>query len=175
MKQFRIVKQDFAKKKGKTYKELFQISHTTSKTPPLSLFAKLTKMLSKKQIHRLLALGIDGAGKTTMLYKMNPLRISTPYVRYPIENYIYPDFNIHSFDLFDSTRIIRVLELLLIGIHGIIYIIDSCDLERLEESILEFKKVMQMTESENIPCLIFANKVFQNEKKSLFNKFKQII
>lgn len=41
---------------------------------------------------------------------------------------------------------------------GIIFVVDSADLERMDEAAMELQKVLKEEELERVPLLVFANK-----------------
>ena len=114
----------------------------------------------KKKESRILMLGLDNAGKTTMLYKLKlgEDKLSMPTIGFNVETLENSKINLIVWDLGGQDKIRRLWKHYYSSTKGIIYVIDSSDKERLDEAIEELKNVVNAHELKNIPVLIYANK-----------------
>lgn len=53
-----------------------------------------------------------------------------------------------------------------LNINGIVYVVDTADSARFEESKKEFEEILQSEELKNIPIVIFGNKIDKKEARS---------
>ncbi|XP_073732543.1 LOW QUALITY PROTEIN: ADP-ribosylation factor 1-like 2 [Misgurnus anguillicaudatus] len=97
---------------------------------------------SKKQT-KLLMLGLDAAGKTTVLYKLKVGEVVTtiPTIqgRFNVETVEHKNI---SFTVWD----------------GLIFVVDSSDLERIETAAAELNMMLQEDEMRDVALLVLANK-----------------
>ena len=114
----------------------------------------------KKKESRILMLGLDNAGKTSMLYKLKSgeEKISNPTIGFNVETIENSKINLIVWDLGGQDKIRRLWKHYYSNTKGIIYVIDSSDKERLDEAVEELKNVVNTYEMRYIPLLIYANK-----------------
>ena len=110
---------------------------------------------------KILMLGLDNAGKTTVLYKfkLNELVTTIPTIGFNVET-VQPAKNI-SFTVWDvgGQDKIRVLwKHYFVGCEGLIYIVDSADRRRLAEAKNELDWILDSDEMRGVPVVVFANK-----------------
>ena len=119
----------------------------------------LTKK-KKKEIKGLI-LGLDNAGKTTIL---KSFKGETKLNLAPTKGFNYQkfDYNNTTFILWDlgGQKTIRKFweDYYQKENDGIIYVIDSSDSERLEETGKELYNILQQPELSGVPLLLYANK-----------------
>jgi len=126
-------------------------------------FAKLMDqvMNSFKQEARILMLGLDAAGKTTILYKMKlGERIdSIPTIGFNVEHVAYKNLDFTMWDVGGQTKLRHLWHHYYEGSNALIYVVDSNDVERMEEAREEMQGIL---ESDAFPAdavvLVFANK-----------------
>ncbi|KAK2517221.1 hypothetical protein Q9233_013249 [Columba guinea] len=100
----------------------------------LTVSAIFSRIFGKKQM-RILMVGLDAAGKTTILYKLKLGEIVTTI----------PTIG----ECLDTGQ----------GPHrGLIFVVDSNDRERVQESAEELQKMLQEDELRDAVLLVFANK-----------------
>lgn len=107
---------------------------------------------------KVLFLGIDNAGKSTLLFQMRDeqFKETVPTVGLNVETIKYRD---HSFTLWDvSGQATRLWKHYFDKIHAVIYVIDSSDKERLPKAKTYLYRVMQDNDLKDAPVLIMANK-----------------
>jgi small GTP-binding protein len=105
--------------------------------------SKLYRNLFSQQDVRLLMLGLDAAGKTTVLYKLKLGEICTtiPTVGFNIETLQYRNVNIVTWDVGGRDRIRPLWRHYFQNTQGLIFVIDSNDKDRLEEANRELKQL----------------------------------
>ena len=128
---------------------------------PLSLITGQKKL-------RLLVLGLDCAGKTTILYKLKLGETITavPTLGFSVEYLEYKNMTINCFDLGGSDRATFMLLRQCMeqnkSAHehtAIVFVVDACDSERLLEASKELEKVrLRIEDYQNVPILLFLNK-----------------
>ncbi|XP_053213873.1 ADP-ribosylation factor-related protein 1-like [Panonychus citri] len=133
-----------------------------------SLFYGLWKYLFKKDEFYVLILGLDNAGKTTFLeqtkikfnrgYKGVNLNKITTTVGLNIGKIEYKGIVMNFWDLGGQHELQSLWDKYYSESHGIIYIIDSADIERVDESKEAFDNMIANEHLAGIPLLIVANK-----------------
>jgi ADP-ribosylation factor protein 1 len=113
---------------------------------------------------RILMLGLDAAGKTTILYKMKLGDVVTtiPTIGFNVETVEYKNLKMTVWDVGGQERIRRLWSYYYQGSTGIIFIVDSCDRQRLtgqEDSVeYELSQLLAAPELRGVPLCILANK-----------------
>lgn len=126
------------------------------------------KYLTQKDEFCVLILGLDNAGKTTYLecskakfkknYKgINPSKITTT-VGLNIGSIDVHRVSLNFWDLGGQTELQSLWDKYYAECHAIIYIVDSSDRERMDESKKTFEKMICNENLAGIPLLILANK-----------------
>lgn len=132
----------------------------------MGLFKKL--FLRTKSIESLsvLMLGLDNAGKTTLLYKLKLGSIATtiPTIGFNVETLTYKQFSIDVWDVGGQDRIRPLWRHYYEKARFLIYVVDSCDIERFAEA---GKELAKLSRDLSVPILIFANKQDCSEAKTL--------
>jgi len=109
---------------------------------------------------RILLLGIDGAGKTTVLYKMKLGETihTAPTIGFNVETVQYRNIKFTMWDVGGQDRIRKLWRHYYEGTNGLIYVVDSNDTARIDESAIELEKLLKEEELSNATLLVFANK-----------------
>ena len=111
---------------------------------------------------RIILLGLDAAGKTTMLYKLklNETVTTIPTIAFNLETVQpVPGLTMTVWDVGGQEKLRVLWRYYYQGTDGIIWIVDSNDPARLEESREELMNVLNSDEIPNdVPILLFANK-----------------
>jgi ADP-ribosylation factor protein 1 len=110
---------------------------------------------------KILMLGLDGAGKTTILYKvkLNEQIVSIPTIGFNVET-VSPVKGV-TFTVWDvggQEKIRRLWKHYFQGTHGLIYIVDSADVERIREAGEELIDMCGDDSMRGVPVVIVANK-----------------
>jgi ADP-ribosylation factor protein 1 len=123
----------------------------------LSIFRELIGM---KTEHRILMVGLDGAGKTTTLYKLKLGEVinTIPTIGFNVEQVTWRNLNFVVWDVGGQDRIRPLWQHYFVGVQGVIFIVDSSDTERLDEAKVELHKLFDEPQLEDSCFLIYANK-----------------
>ncbi|XP_016099414.1 ADP-ribosylation factor 4-like [Sinocyclocheilus grahami] len=121
-----------------------------------SLFGRL---FGKKQM-RILMVGLDAAGKTTILYKLKLGEIVTtiPTIGFNVETVEYKNICFTVWDVGGQDKIRPLWRHYFQNTQGLIFVVDSNDRERVAESAEELSKMLQEDELRDAVLLVFANK-----------------
>lgn len=127
------------------------------------IFSQLFDMLCSKNEQRIIMVGLDAAGKTTILYKLKLGEVVTtiPTIGFNVETVEYKNINFTVWDVGGQDKIRPLWRHYYSNTSGIIFVIDSADQERLEgdgSAKDELDHLMSEDELRNAVLLIFANK-----------------
>lgn len=106
-------------------------------------------------------LGLDAAGKTTVLYrlKLNKVVDTVPTIGFTVET-LTPVKNI-SFTVWDiggQDKIRPLWRHYFVGTHGLMFVVDSADANRLDEAREELGWLLNSDELIGVPLVVLANK-----------------
>uniref|UniRef100_A0A3B3H449 ADP-ribosylation factor-like protein 3 n=1 Tax=Oryzias latipes TaxID=8090 RepID=A0A3B3H449_ORYLA len=109
---------------------------------------------------RLLLLGLDNAGKTTLLKQLAAEDIShiTPTQGFNIKSVQASGFKLNVWDIGGQRKIRPYWRSYFDNTDVLIYVIDSSDRKRLDETSLELADLLEEEKLAGVPLLIFANK-----------------
>lgn len=109
---------------------------------------------------RILVLGLDNAGKTTILYRLHVGEVvqTIPTIGFNVETVTYKNIKFQVWDLGGQTSIRPYWRCYYPNTQAIIYVVDSCDADRLPTSREEFQAILEEEELKDAPLLIYANK-----------------
>jgi len=95
---------------------------------------KLWKQLLKKNELRILMVGLDSAGKTTILYKLKLGEVVTtiPTIGFNVETVTYKNITLTMWDVGGQLKIRSLWSHYYVGTQAIIFVIDSADRDRLD-------------------------------------------
>uniref|UniRef100_A0A4W3IMZ8 ADP-ribosylation factor n=1 Tax=Callorhinchus milii TaxID=7868 RepID=A0A4W3IMZ8_CALMI len=105
-------------------------------------------------------LGLDAAGKTTILYKLKLGEIVTtiPTIGFNVESVEYKNICFTVWDVGGQDKIRPLWRHYFQNTQGLIFVVDSNDRERVQEAAEELQKMLQEDELRDALLLIFANK-----------------
>lgn len=105
-------------------------------------------------------IGLDNAGKTTILYrlKLNEVVSTVPTLGFNVETVTYKNISFTVWDIGGQDKIRSLWRVYFQGCHGLIFVVDSADKERIAEAELELKKLLNEDELQNAILLVIANK-----------------
>mmetsp|Transcript_19463 Transcript_19463/g.45503 ORF Transcript_19463/g.45503 Transcript_19463/m.45503 type:complete len:182 (-) Transcript_19463:60-605(-) len=110
---------------------------------------------------RLLLLGLDAAGKTTILYKLKlgDLVTTIPTIGFNVETVQYKNVTFTIWDIGGQDRIRQLWRHYYACTGGVVFVVDSNDRDRVEEARQEIHKLMNEDElPHDATLLILANK-----------------
>jgi len=123
-------------------------------------FSKLwTKLTGTKEV-RMLMVGLDAAGKTTILYqlKMGETVKTIPTIGFNVETLEYKGLNFTVWDVGGQDKIRVLWKHYYQNTDGLIFVVDSNDRDRVEDAAEELKKMLAEDELKDCVVLVMANK-----------------
>ena len=119
----------------------------------------ISKLIGKKEM-RILMLGLDAAGKSTILYKwkLGQPAQTVPTVGPNVETVTYKNTHFHVWDVGGQDKIRPLWRHYYTGTQGLIFVIDCADTDRIEEAKVELHRIINDREMKSAVILIFANK-----------------
>lgn len=104
--------------------------------------------------------GLDAAGKTTILYKLKLGEIVTtiPTIGFNVETVEYKNISFTVWDVGGQDKIRPLWRYYFQNTQGLIFVVDSNDRERIFEARAELEKMLTEDELRDATLLVFANK-----------------
>ena len=128
-----------------------------------SVFAKMIESVMSRftKESRVILLGLDAAGKTTILYQMNlgERVVTLPTVGFNVETVNYKNVNFTVWDVGGQDKIRPLWKHYYQGTDALIWVVDTVDHDRLELAKEELHAVCADDLLQGIKVLIFANKM----------------
>jgi ADP-ribosylation factor 1/2 len=122
------------------------------------VFSAFSSLRTEK---RIVMLGLDAAGKTTILNRLNLNEyLSTiPTIGFNVENVQYKNLNLNIWDVGGQHQIRPLWRHYFQNTDAVIYVIDSADQERMDEAAEELQRILSNPLLSNAALLVFANKI----------------
>uniref|UniRef100_A0A8C1F2M2 ADP-ribosylation factor n=2 Tax=Cyprinus carpio TaxID=7962 RepID=A0A8C1F2M2_CYPCA len=113
----------------------------------------------KNQI-KLLMVGLDAAGKTTVLYKLKLGEVVTtiPTIGFNVETVEYKNISFAVWDVGGQSKIRGLWKYYYQHTEGLIFVVDSSDHDRIETAAEELKAMLAEDEMRDAVLLVLANK-----------------
>jgi len=126
----------------------------------MGLLSILKKLKKNEKESRILVLGLDNSGKTTILKKLSEEDIThiMPTQGFNINSLVHDGFKLNVWDIGGQKTIRPYWSNYFEASDALVYVIDSSDRRRLEESGSELNELLLEDKLANIPLLLFANK-----------------
>jgi len=129
-------------------------------------FSKFWARLTSKREMRILMVGLDAAGKTTILYKLKLGEVVTtiPTIGFNVETVEYKNISFTVWDVGGQDKIRPLWRHYYQNTQGIIFVVDSNDRDRIDESKEqhnakeELHRMLAEDELRDAVLLVFANK-----------------
>jgi small GTP-binding protein len=117
-------------------------------------------LFESPQEFKLMIIGLDSSGKTTILYKMKLAEVveSAPTIGFNLEEIKVKNVNIKVWDLSGQEKMRNVWKHYFETVSGIVFVIDSTDRDRMPEVKDELHKILNEHQNQACPCLILGNK-----------------
>ncbi|MCP9266121.1 ADP-ribosylation factor-like protein 3 [Dirofilaria immitis] len=111
---------------------------------------------------RILLLGLDNAGKTTILKNLasEDIRHITPTQGFNIKSVVSDDVKLNVWDIGGQRKIRPYWKNYFENTDVLIYVIDSCDRKRFDETgmVKELFELLDEEKLKSVPLLVYANK-----------------
>mmetsp|Transcript_26978 Transcript_26978/g.69812 ORF Transcript_26978/g.69812 Transcript_26978/m.69812 type:complete len:181 (-) Transcript_26978:1-543(-) len=109
---------------------------------------------------RILVLGLDNAGKTTILKKIadEDIQQIQPTQGFNIKSVVQEGFKLNVWDIGGQKSIREYWSNYFDSTDALVYVIDSADRRRLEEAGTELNELLASDQLAGVPTLVFANK-----------------
>lgn len=118
------------------------------------------KLFNKLKDVRMVMVGLDAAGKTTIMYKMKlgetPKTI--PTIGFNVETIEYKKLTMTIWDIGGQDKLRGLWHHYYENTQALIYVVDSADIDRMDIAREELFKALNSLELENAPLLVYANK-----------------
>ncbi|XP_077978231.1 ADP-ribosylation factor 1-like 2 [Glandiceps talaboti] len=126
----------------------------------MGAFQSVVKNLFGKKEIRILMVGLDAAGKTTILYKLELGEIVTtiPTIGFNVETVEYKNISFTVWDVGGQDKIRPLWRHYFQNTQGLIFVVDSNDRERVGEAKEELNRMLGEDELRDAAFLVFANK-----------------
>lgn len=125
----------------------------------LTISSLFQSLFGKKNM-RILMVGLDAAGKTTILYKLKLGEIVTtiPTIGFNVETVEYKNISFTVWDVGGQDKIRPLWRHYFQNTQGLIFVVDSNDRDRVAEAREELQRMISEDELREAIILIFANK-----------------
>lgn len=126
----------------------------------MGLLTVLKKLKQKEKEVRILMLGLDNAGKTTILKRVigEPIDTISPTLGFNIKTLEHRGYKLNVWDVGGQKSLRSYWRNYFECTDGLIWVVDSADKRRLEDCKAELVKLLQEERLEGASLLIFANK-----------------
>jgi ADP-ribosylation factor protein 1 len=126
----------------------------------MSIIARMIRDLFSGNEARVLMVGLDAAGRTTILYKLKLGEVVTtiPTIGFNVETVQYKKQSFTIWDVGGCDKIRPLWRHYFQNTQALIFVFDSNDRDRFPEAIEELSKMLNEDELRGVPVLMFANK-----------------
>jgi len=131
--------------------------------------SRLLPILLGRQQCRILMLGLDAAGKTTILYqlKLGEQAKTKPTLGFNVETVTFKNIEFMVWDMGGQDAIRHLWRHYYENAEALIFVVDSADPERLKEAREELAKLMSEKQLEESILLVYANKQDMDEARTV--------
>ena len=127
----------------------------------MGIVSSILSWFSSKKEVKVLILGLDAAGKTTILYRLSLgqyVQQVAPTVAFNLEKVVVGNLTLQIWDLGGQQQLRPFWRLYYKNINGIVFVVDSADKERINLCNSELHALLKEEELKGVPVIILANK-----------------
>lgn len=127
-----------------------------------SFFSKIQALFGTlKKESRILMIGLDAAGKTSILNKLhlNEMLATVPTIGFSVERVEYKNLEMVIWDVGGQSKIRPLWKFYMENTDAVIWVVDSSDKDRFEEAKEELEIVLSNDLLRDAVLLVFANKM----------------
>jgi ADP-ribosylation factor-like protein 3 len=145
-------------KKSKAQKSVFNFLLSIVRDMGLLSLLKILKKYDREA--RILVLGLDNSGKTTIMKRLSDEDIDSvmPTKGFNVKSLVQNGIALNMWDIGGQKSIRPYWRNYLDRTDALVYVIDSSDEKRMEETGIELDGLIGEDKLDNVPILIFANK-----------------
>ncbi|KAL0485923.1 ADP-ribosylation factor 1/2 [Acrasis kona] len=126
----------------------------------ISFTSLFSKVFSQVKEARILMVGLDCAGKTTILYKLKLDECTTTYptIGFNVETIQYKKVCMSMWDIAGQGKIRNLWKYYYENVNAVIFVVDSADTDRISEARTELHKMLEDDRLKHCLVLVLANK-----------------
>ena len=120
----------------------------------------LSRLISFKKDVKITMLGLDAAGKTSILYKLKlgELITTIPTIGFNVETVNYKNISFTVWDVGGQDTLRPLWRHYYQGTQALIFVVDSNDRDRIDEAKKALFNILENDEMKNAILLVYANK-----------------
>ena len=126
------------------------------------IFSSFISLFKTKRELRILMVGLDSAGKSTIVATMQigkaPVSAMKPTIGFNLEEITFQSLKLKVWDISGQEKFRELWKHYYEGSNGIIFVVDSIDQVRIGEVRDEFQRVLMEQDLRYVRLLVFANK-----------------
>eukprot|EP00759_Apiculatamorpha_spiralis_P005962 PhF_6_TR13519/c0_g1_i1/m.21603/K07937/ARF1; ADP-ribosylation factor 1 len=165
MKKTTTTLEEFAAERKRRWVPCFSEKQIVPASTRMSWFAKAQSAvvgLFKKKEHRAMIIGLDFAGKTTLLYYMKDYQPNFPTIGFSVETVVYKDFNVVVWDIGGQEKIRPLWRHYYQNTDALVFVIDATETDVARWEMIRYEIGVLMKEESlphTVPWLFLINKM----------------